>query len=189
MQFGWTLRGCQGHSSAFHTLFSSTGGWAGAEAFMNCQGQWQTVTAALTEHLRHVVYFVDPAFGMEYVKAPRRILFLFNGVDGIRAEPERRPRAGNRPGRDRQALDRRVSPSAASASHTPLATLCFSARRGGTQGASALRALFHSGDFRSGPLPACSLRWTTRTPNRWAAHLLRGSGSRPARRPVLAAAR
>ncbi|NUK26748.1 ATP/GTP-binding protein [Streptomyces lunaelactis] len=50
------------------------------EAFTNRQGQWQTVAAALTEHLRHIA---APGFNVEDVEAPRRNVLVFYGVGGI----------------------------------------------------------------------------------------------------------
>ncbi|MFH8470391.1 ATP/GTP-binding protein [Streptomyces sp. NPDC017991] len=51
-----------------------------AEAFTNRSSQWETVAAALTEHLRHVS---APGFDPEDLEAPRSHLLVFHGVGGI----------------------------------------------------------------------------------------------------------
>ena len=50
------------------------------EAFTNRQGQWQSVAAALTEHLQRVA---GPGFDVEDLEAPRHNVITFYGVGGI----------------------------------------------------------------------------------------------------------
>lgn len=51
-----------------------------AEAFTNRQTQWETVAAALTQHLQHVG---SPGFDPEDLEAPRGHVLVFHGVGGI----------------------------------------------------------------------------------------------------------
>ncbi|MEV7980862.1 ATP/GTP-binding protein [Streptomyces sp. NPDC086519] len=51
-----------------------------AEAFTNRQTQWETVAAALTQHLHHVA---SPGFDPEDLEAPRSHVLVFHGVGGI----------------------------------------------------------------------------------------------------------
>ncbi|MFC8660826.1 hypothetical protein [Streptomyces sp. NPDC057199] len=51
-----------------------------AEAFTNRSSQWETVAAALTEHLQHIS---SPAFDPEDLEAPRNHVLVFHGVGGI----------------------------------------------------------------------------------------------------------
>jgi hypothetical protein len=53
---------------------------AASEAFTNRQAQWETVTDALTEHLRRIA---EPGFDIEDLEAPRRNVLVFHGVGGI----------------------------------------------------------------------------------------------------------
>ncbi|MFC9916652.1 ATP/GTP-binding protein [Streptomyces sp. NPDC127197] len=50
------------------------------EAFTNRASQWETVAAALTEHLQHIS---APGFGAEDLEAPRNHVLVFHGVGGI----------------------------------------------------------------------------------------------------------
>ncbi|MDX3523743.1 tetratricopeptide repeat protein [Streptomyces scabiei] len=51
-----------------------------AEAFTNRSSQWETVAAALTEHLQHIS---APDFDAEDLEAPRNHVLVFHGVGGI----------------------------------------------------------------------------------------------------------
>ncbi|MFJ9026830.1 ATP/GTP-binding protein [Streptomyces sp. NPDC102259] len=51
-----------------------------AEAFTNRSSQWETVAAALTEHLRHIS---APGFDPEDLERPRSHVLVFHGVGGI----------------------------------------------------------------------------------------------------------
>ncbi|WP_217214352.1 ATP/GTP-binding protein [Streptomyces sp. AC550_RSS872] len=51
-----------------------------AEAFTNRASQWETVAAALTEHLQHIA---SPGFDAEDLEAPRNHILVFHGVGGI----------------------------------------------------------------------------------------------------------
>ncbi|MDX2630674.1 tetratricopeptide repeat protein [Streptomyces scabiei] len=51
-----------------------------AETFTNRQTQWETVAAALTQHLQHVG---SPGFDPEDLEAPRGHVLVFHGVGGI----------------------------------------------------------------------------------------------------------
>lgn len=51
-----------------------------AEAFTNRASQWETVAAALTEHLQHIS---APGFDAEDLEAPRNHVLVFHGVGGI----------------------------------------------------------------------------------------------------------
>ncbi|MEU8718233.1 ATP/GTP-binding protein [Streptomyces sp. NPDC048663] len=51
-----------------------------AEAFTNRSSQWETVAAALSQHLRHVG---APGFDPEDLEAPRNHVLVFHGVGGI----------------------------------------------------------------------------------------------------------
>lgn len=53
---------------------------AASEAFTNRQAQWETVTDAVTEHLRRIA---EPGFDIEDLEAPRRNVLVFHGVGGI----------------------------------------------------------------------------------------------------------
>ncbi|MFF0087358.1 hypothetical protein ACFYR1_48110 [Streptomyces canus] len=55
-----------------------------AEAFTNRSSQWETVAAALTEHLQHVG---APGFDPEDLEAPRNHVLVFHGVGGIGKTP------------------------------------------------------------------------------------------------------
>ncbi|MCQ8772094.1 ATP/GTP-binding protein [Streptomyces telluris] len=61
-------------------LFSSNDRFDASEAFTNRQRQWELVTAALQEHLRHIA---NPAFDAEDLEIPRNNLLVFHGVGGI----------------------------------------------------------------------------------------------------------
>ncbi|MFF7975818.1 ATP/GTP-binding protein [Streptomyces sp. NPDC007905] len=50
------------------------------EAFTNRSSQWETVAAALTEHLQRIS---APAFDAEDLEAPRNHVLVFHGVGGI----------------------------------------------------------------------------------------------------------
>ncbi|MFJ4569055.1 ATP/GTP-binding protein [Streptomyces caelestis] len=51
-----------------------------AEAFTNRSSQWETVAAALTEHLQRIS---APGFDAEDLEAPRNHVLVFHGVGGI----------------------------------------------------------------------------------------------------------
>ncbi|MFG2440968.1 ATP/GTP-binding protein [Streptomyces sp. NPDC048508] len=51
-----------------------------AEAFTNRQSQWQTVAAALTDHLHRIA---QPTFDVQNLETGRRNLLVFHGVGGI----------------------------------------------------------------------------------------------------------
>lgn len=53
---------------------------ATAEAFTDRQAQWDLVSAALAEHLRHVA---EPGFDVEDLERPRNNVIVFHGVGGI----------------------------------------------------------------------------------------------------------
>ncbi|MFC5724148.1 ATP/GTP-binding protein [Streptomyces gamaensis] len=61
-------------------LFSSNDPFDADEAFTNRQRQWELVTSALAEHLRHIA---DPAFDVEDLEAPRDNVTVFHGVGGV----------------------------------------------------------------------------------------------------------
>ncbi|MEV6594914.1 hypothetical protein [Streptomyces acidicola] len=79
-----------------------------AEAFTNRQAQWETVAAALTEHLEHIS---TPGFDPEDLETPRNHVLVFHGVGGIGkttlsrmleaalADAGRRPSQWGEPGR------------------------------------------------------------------------------------------
>ncbi|MGW0336474.1 hypothetical protein ACWD0J_32285 [Streptomyces sp. NPDC003011] len=50
------------------------------EAFTNRSSQWETVAAAVTEHLQHIS---APGFNAEDLEAPRNHVLVFHGVGGI----------------------------------------------------------------------------------------------------------
>jgi hypothetical protein len=83
-------------------LFSSNDrSLASQEAFINRQLQWESVTAALTDHLRHIA---DPAFDVEDLEAPRNNVIVFRGVGGI----------------GKSTLSRKLEVALANAEHRPV---------------------------------------------------------------------
>ncbi|MER8073804.1 hypothetical protein ABTZ59_36925 [Streptomyces sp. NPDC094034] len=52
----------------------------GDEAFTNRQSRWQTILAALTDHLSHLA---GPGFDVEDPEVPRNNVLVFHGVGGI----------------------------------------------------------------------------------------------------------
>lgn len=51
-----------------------------AEAFTDRHAQWDVVSAALAEHMRHLA---EPGFDVEDMEAPRRNLIVLHGIGGI----------------------------------------------------------------------------------------------------------